>query len=116
MNLNSSSPARSVIDLTSARAAAGSRNSSTNFISSLGSDDGGGLERVELVEVGLPHLLDGVEGEVGLVLVDLRHREADVDEHPVTGDDVLFGEQPDADRALDAVDLHLREVGAGVDE
>src|SRR3954467_12681523 len=92
MNLYSSPPARSVIDLTSARAAAGSRNSSTNFMSVLVSDDRGGGERVEFVVVRLTHLLDGREGEVGLLLVDLRHREADVHEDPVAVDDVLLRE------------------------
>src|SRR4051812_40426376 len=115
MNLYSSSPARSVIDFTRARAAAGSRNSSTNFISVLVSDDRGGGEGVKFVVVGLTHLLDRVEGEVGFALIDLGHREPDVDEHPVAVDHVLLGKQLDADDSLDAIDLDLREVRVGVD-
>src|SRR4051812_46287552 len=109
MNLNSSSAHRSPMARTKARAAAGSRNSSTNFMSASRrfSDDRGAVEGVELVEVGLPHLLDGGQRLVGLALVDLGHGEPDMDEHPVAGGDPLVGEQPDADRALYAADVDL---------
>src|SRR3954453_22548761 len=103
MNLYSSSRASSLIDWTSARAAAGSRNSSTNFMASPGrsSEDGAGRERGQFVGVALAHLLDGLEGQVGLVLIDLRHCETDVDEYPVGGLQALLREQADADGALD---------------
>src|SRR3954469_15817724 len=106
MNLNSSSPARSVMDRTSARAAAGSRNSSTNFIvltPVLG--DLGRPERVHLVGVVAAHLDDLVEGQLGLLLVDQRHGEAHVDQHPVADLEPLLGEQPDADLASHPADV-----------
>src|ERR1700723_733337 len=99
MNLYCPSPASSVIDFTSARAAAGSLNSSTNFIFPPGMDlvnskaicpngpwpspgplaGSGRAEGVQLVGVRLAHSLDGIEGGGGLALVDTRHREADED-------------------------------------
>ena len=46
----------------------------------------------------------------GLLLVDLRHGEADVDEHPVAGLQVLVLEQPDVDDPADAGDVDARQV------
>src|SRR5215475_9650122 len=91
MNLYSSVPASSVMDLTNARAAAGSRNSSTNFIACLSSYFGC-VERFDLVDVVGPHLLHLVERHRRLALVDLRHRETDVHQYPVTDLQVVVGQ------------------------
>jgi hypothetical protein len=64
--------------------------------------------------VRLAHLLHGVEGGGGLAFVDLRHGEADVDEDPVTDIEPGVGEQPDADRPSDPVDVYLGQVGVRV--
>src|SRR5574337_2039950 len=97
MNLNSSVPASSVMDLTSARAAAGSRNSSTNFIADTSfSGDLGGVEGVDLVDVVRAHLPDLVEGQSRLGLVDLGHCEPDVDQHPVPHPQPVLREQAHA--------------------
>src|SRR4249919_1379637 len=121
MNLNSSSAASLVMDFTRPRAAAGSRNSSTNFIvtphsyvSDGSSGDLRGVECVDLVDVVRTHPLDLVQGQLGLELVDLRHREADVHEHPVTNEEPLISEQPDADHPLHPVDGDLGEMLLGV--
>src|SRR4051794_3655848 len=87
MNLNRPPSARVVIRSSRARAAAGSRYSSTNLIS-LPSAQGQavnarGSDGVDLVGIGLPHQLQALEGPLGLFLIDLRHGEADVDQHPV---------------------------------
>src|SRR5690606_3257420 len=125
MNLNRSSPASSVMAATSARAASGSRNSSMNRIASSRRiarrpaaplDDRRRVERLDLVRVGLAQLLHRLDGELGLLLVDLRHGEAHVDEHPVVGPQVLVGEEPDADRPLQAAHVDLGEVLLGVDD
>src|SRR3954465_4556713 len=119
MNLNSSSRARSVMAATRARPAAGSRNSSTNFMraprwkSQL--DDRGGVERLDLVVVRLAHLFDGFEGEIGLPLVDLGHRETDVDQHPIALGDPVLSQQSHADRSLNAADVDLGQVVVRVD-
>src|SRR5690242_13469198 len=115
MNLNSSSPASSVIDLTRARAAAGSRNSSTNLMSSLSSDFGI-VERVDLLLIVFAHLLHLIKGQGGLAFVDLGHREPDMNQHPVTDAQIVIGEQPDADDPADTVDVDLGQMGFGVDE
>src|SRR5690349_13340445 len=94
------------MDLTRARAAAGSRNSSTNFIRA-SSGDLRVFESLDLVEVVLAHLLDLVKSHLGLQLIDLRHREADVHQHPIAGCDALLFEQLDTDDALDAADVDL---------
>src|SRR5690348_9012193 len=89
MNLNSSGPASCVMRPTSARAVAGSRYSSTKrTIFPLGIDSRG-PQGIELVPVGLPHELEGSQRQVGLPLVDLRHGEAHVDQHPVASVQVL---------------------------
>src|SRR5690242_2982987 len=120
MNLNSSPRASSVMDLTRARAAAGSRNSSTNFIPVtsflLLSRDFGRVERVDLVHVVGAHLLHLIQRQLRLDLVDLRHCETDVHEHPVTDDETFFGEQSHTDRSLDAVHVHLGQMLFGVDD
>src|SRR6185295_1537529 len=101
MNLKWLLPARSAIRPTRRRAAAGSRYSSTNFMTSpslpllhgardgFGSHRRRGHQRVDLVGEDLAHHLQRCKSEVGLVLVDLRHREPDMDEHPITGHEVL---------------------------
>src|ERR1700761_4174687 len=103
MNLNSSVPASSVMDLTSARAAAGSRNSSTNLIAfqSFPSRDFRCVERFDFVDVIGTHLLHLVESHRRLALVDLRHRETDMHEHPITDLQVVVGQQAHADISAD---------------
>src|SRR6476620_10789302 len=115
MNLKWSVPASSVMDLTSARAAAGSRNSSTNFMSSLSSDLGR-IECFDLVDVVGAHLLYLVERHRRLALVDLRHRESDVHQHPVTDPQIVVGQQAHADVPPDTVDVDLGQGLFGVDD
>src|ERR1700739_311043 len=112
MNLNWSPAASSVIDLTRARAAAGSRNSSTNFIAlplkrSRTSIDFGRCERFDLVHVVSTHLLHLIQRHRGLALVDLGHRETDVHEHPVTDLEVVVRQQSHTDGSAYAVDVAL---------
>src|SRR6476620_6422535 len=107
MNLNSSLPASSVMDFTNARAAAGSRNSSTNLIA---------LQRFDFVDVVGTHFLHLVERQCRLTLVDLRHRETDVYQHPVTDLQVVVGQQAHADVSPDAVDVDLGQGLFGVDD
>src|SRR5690349_20577826 len=136
MNLNSSSPVNSVMAATRARPAAGSRNSSTNFIVSpslfrMGGrrrggvqeshtkqdlNDGGGVERGDLVVVRLAHLSDRRQREVGLPLVDLGHGESDVDQYPVAAGHALPRQQPDADRPLHTAHVDLGQVIVGIDD
>src|SRR6478736_2846783 len=99
MNLKWSPVASRVIDLTKARAAAGSRNSSTNFMlaTSSVSSDLGRVECFDLVDVIGAHLLHLIQRRCGLLLVDLGHRKADVHQHPVTDLQVVVSEQPHAD-------------------
>src|ERR1700752_1763164 len=115
MNLKWSVPASSVMDLTSARAAAGSRNSSTNFMSSLSSDLGR-VECFDLVDVIRTHLLHLVERRRRLALVDLRHRETDVHQHPVADLQVVIGQQAHTDVPSDTVDVDLGQGLFGVDD
>src|SRR5215210_4914182 len=115
MNLKWSPVASSVIDLTRARAAAGSRNSSTNFMSGLSSDLGR-VECFDLVDVVGAHLLHLVERHLCLVFVDLRHREPDVDQHPVTDLQIVVGEQSHADGSAYAVDVDFGQGLFGVDD
>src|SRR3954463_113223 len=115
MNLKWSVPASSVIDLTSARAAAGSRNSSTNFMSSLSSDLGR-IKCFDLIHVIGTHLLHLVERRRRLVLVDLRHRETDMHQHPIADLQVVVGQQAHADVPSDAVHVDLGQGLFGVDD
>src|SRR4051794_33008722 len=87
MNFCWSSPVASFSMVpSSARAAAGSRNSSTNrTVGPPGSADRGVLERLDLVGIGGAELLHGGQGQQRLGLVDARHREADVHQHPLVG-------------------------------
>src|SRR5450755_3180696 len=88
MNLKCSGPvpARCSIATSSLRAAAGSRNSSTNFICvPFGLDNRRRVEGFYFGGVRLAELLDRGQGEQRLGLVDLGHREADVDQYPVVG-------------------------------
>src|SRR5579875_2171559 len=89
--------ASAAIFAASAWAFSASRNSSTNLIvTTLPSLD----------------LRFGQRGElVGIGLVDLRQREADVDEHPVAGLRRGIREQPDVDHPPDPADVHLGQVG-----
>src|SRR6188768_2837201 len=87
MNLNDRSPASSVMWVTNDRAAAGSRYSSTKrtIVESLPGRDARVRQGGELVDVGLAHRSQRVQRLAGFVLVNLRHREPDVDQHPVAG-------------------------------
>ncbi len=70
------------------------------------------LSSIELLLVVGAHALEQLQRRRRLLLVDLREREADVDQDPVAGlrAAVAVGvEQADVDRALDAGDVHLRE-------
>src|ERR1043166_4292284 len=104
MNLKLSSPARSVIRATSPRAAAGSRYSSTYLTGEASSGepiaflDARREQRLELVVIAPTHHPQRRQGRRGLLRVDLRHREADVDQHPVADRDALVLEQADVDR------------------
>src|SRR6476660_3813468 len=118
MNLNSSLPASSVMDFTNARAAAGSRNSSTNLIAlqPFQSGDFRRIERFDFIDVVGTHFLYLVERQCRLTLVDLRHRETDVYQHPVTDLQDVVGQQAHADVSPDAVDVDLGEGLFGVDD
>src|ERR1700710_1879519 len=118
MNLNSAPVASSVMDLTSARAAAGSRNSSTNLIAfqPLSSCDFRCVERFDLVHVVSTHFLHLVERHRRFTLVDLRHRESDVHEHPITDLQVVVGQQAHTDVSSDTVDVDLSQRLFGVDD
>src|ERR1700682_715219 len=109
MNLKWSPVASSVIDLTRARAAAGSRNSSTNFMlqSSSDSSDLGRVEGFDLVDVVGAHLLHLTQRQRGLAFVDLCHRKTDVHKHPITDLKVVVRQQAHADVAADAIDVDL---------
>src|SRR5271166_6688298 len=109
MNLNCppSVPARRSMATSSLRAAAGSRNSSTNFIVRLLSDYGRRVEGFHFGGVGIAEFLDGGQGEQRLGLVDLGHGEPDVDQDPVVGLGHVVLQQPHADRALHAADVDL---------
>src|ERR1700728_4918626 len=115
MNLKWSGPlpAKCSMAASSLRAAAGSRNSSTNFIivplhnrrRGEGFDFGG---------VGLTQLLDSGQGEQRLGLVDLGHREPDMDQYPVVGLRHIAFQQSHADRALHPADIDLRQIACGI--
>src|SRR3954449_6796245 len=90
MNLNESPAASSVMCRTTARAATGSRYSSTKRMSDPRAGDGARrVESGQLVGVGAAHHAQRIEGHRRLGLVDLGHGEPDVDEHPVAGDEVV---------------------------
>src|SRR4051812_44422211 len=99
MNLYDRPPASSVMWVMTDRAALGSRYSSTNRIGpSLRPGRGRDVRirhRRQLVVVGLSHELQPFQSPLRLVLVDLRHREADVDQHPVPGAEDLVLEETD---------------------
>src|SRR5208337_3984961 len=86
MNLKCSGPlpAKCSIAASSLRAAAGSRNSSTNFIS-VPPANGRRVEGFHFRGVGLSQLLDCGQGEQRLGLVDPANSEADVNQYPVVG-------------------------------
>src|SRR5207302_246363 len=65
---------------------------------------------IELIGVGLTDAFQERQCRCGLVLVDLREGEPDVDEDPVAGLDVLVLEEADVDGPAHAADVHLREV------
>src|SRR5271156_5320679 len=117
MNLKWSGPvpARCSMATSSLRAAAGSRNSSTNFIAvSPWSDDGRRVEGCYFGGVGLAQLLDGGQGEQRFDFVDLGHREPDVDKYPVVGLGHVRFQQSHADRALHTADVDLRQIGGRI--
>src|SRR5260370_13517156 len=115
MNLKWSPVARWVIDLTRARAAAGSRNSSTNFMSSL-SGDFGRVEGFDLVGVVRAHLLHLTQRQRGLAFVDLCHRKTDVHQYPITDLKIVVRQQAHADVAADAIDVALGQRLFGVND
>src|ERR1700730_10228305 len=89
-------PAKCSIATTSLRAAAGSRNSSTNFMSfPAPSDDRRRIEGFYFGGVGVAELLDGRQREQRFGLVDLGHR--------------VF-QQPHRNGALHTVDVDLRQI------
>src|SRR5208283_1603262 len=118
MNLKCSPPvpARCSMLTSSLRAAAGSRNSSTNFIcrSSLASNYGRRVEGFYFGGVSLTELLDGGQGEQRFGLVDFGHREPDVDQYPIVGLGHVLLQQPHTDRALHTADVNLRQIVGGV--
>src|SRR6185312_2736128 len=115
MNLNSPPVASSVIDLTRARAAAGSRNSSTYFISSLSSDLGR-VECFDFVDVVGAHLLHLIQCQLRFVLIDLGHREPDVHQYPIVDLQIVVGQQSHTDVSAYAVDIHFGQRLFGVDD
>src|SRR4051794_6735149 len=72
------------------------------------------LELLELLVIGGAHLLEQPQRGVRLLLVDLRQREAHVDEDPVARHDVV--EQPDVHRPPYTGDLDPGEPVGLVDE
>src|SRR5271156_28599 len=115
MNLKWSGPlpAKCSMAASSLRAAAGSRNSSTNFIF-VPLDNRRRVEGFNFGGVGLAQLLDSGQGEQCLGLVDLGHREPDMDQHPVVGLRHVAFQQPHADRALHTADVYLRQIVGGI--
>src|ERR1700737_294900 len=104
-------PAKCSIATTSLRAAVGSRNSSTNFMSfPAPSDDRRRIEGFYFGGVGVAELLDGRQREQRFGLVDLGHREAHVHQHPVVGFGHLVFQQPHRNGALHTVDVDLRQI------
>src|SRR6266545_6171355 len=95
----------------SALALSASRNSSTKRTQPPLLDPGF-LQGRQLVGVGLADALQEVEGGPGLVLVDLRHGEAHVDQHPVPRVQLLAFQQADVDRPAHPADVDLGQVGA----
>src|ERR1700756_916213 len=93
----------------SLRAAAGSRNSSTNFMC-VPSNYVRRVEGFDLGGVGVAEFLDGGQGEQRLGLVDLGHREPDMYQHPVVGLGHVLLQEPHADRALHPADVDLRQI------
>src|SRR6185437_11253247 len=69
------------------------------------------LQLLELLLVVGAHSLEQLAGGTGLFLIDLRDREAHVDEHPVarTYARALGVEQSNVDRPLHPSDVDLRE-------
>src|SRR5882757_7803933 len=106
-------PAKCSMAPSSLRAAAGSRNSSTNFIS-VPSDNRRRVEGVEFGRIGVAELLDGRQGQQCFGLVDLGHRESDVDQYPVVSFGHVVGQQPHADGALHSTDVDLRQIVCGI--
>src|SRR5580704_13919819 len=99
MNLKDSPADRSPMRPIRARAATGSRYSSTNRMSAsyrpgrplldpFGNDPRS-IQGVELVGIRGPHHAERVQGHRRLHLVDLGHGEANVDQHPVADTDRL---------------------------
>src|ERR1700757_3109270 len=109
-------PARCSMAPSSLRAAAGSRNSSTNFISvpPWPSNYGRRVEGFQLGRIGVAEFLDGGQGEQRLGLVDLGHREPDVHQYPVVGPGHVVLQEPHADRALHAAHVDLRQIVGGI--
>src|SRR5579872_453970 len=99
-----------VIFADSACAVSASRNSSTNRMTAPLFDPRVGQRR-ELVVVGLADPLQELHGGGRLGLIDLRQREADMDEHPFAGLGRVIGQQADVDDTAHAAHVHPGEVG-----
>ena len=113
MNLKWSSAATSVMRATNARAAAGSRYSSTKRIrryprpSAVILDDASACSSSSSSR---PRSWSPSSARCASCFVDLRHREADVDQHPVAGREVLVLQQADVDDPTDTAHVDPREV------
>src|SRR5690606_22381954 len=96
----------------SARAFAASRYSSTNRTrpplgdAALELLDAGVPQGVQLVGVRLTDAGQETQRRPGLRLIQLGHREPDVDQDPVTRPRRLVGQQPDVHRPAHPADLH----------
>src|SRR5271157_3910239 len=111
---------------TRARAAAGSRYSSTNRMESpflpphdlppssllrdLRLDD-----CLNFVGIGLTHQLQALERPLRLLLVDLGHRKTDMDEHPVARYHTFVLQETDIDVATHTGDIDLRQLPVRVE-
>src|SRR5262245_26940118 len=112
MNLNERSPASSPMWARSDRAAAGSRYSSTKRTISRHLVRGSVRldERLKFAFVHLAEQPESVQRLTRLDLVDLRHGEADVNQHPVTDRQCLLIQQRDVDAPADSVDVDASEL------
>src|ERR1700722_4259221 len=73
-------------------------------------------ERFELVPVRLAHQLEGCERQARLLLVDLRHCESHMDQHPVPGLERFVLQQPYIDYPGHPGHVRACELVVGIDE
>src|ERR1700677_1547478 len=78
--------------------------------------DAGRPKCLELVPVGLSHQLERGQGQVRFLLVDLRHGESDVDQHPIADLELLVFEQADVDDPGHPGHVNPSQVVMGFDE